>query len=165
MCPWSLSSKELSREILRNPKCTCWVSVVRDHPHIVDIFHHFFTSPQPLSSLTDSPRAATINVSFGAFHPVAQTHDISLILSIQRGLRNGHAFDVFALHGVVPHFADCQQPFFSEECPCNDFHVFRRSSRNACSSRSIAVGAARPYLRSDSVWLSASRTRSRFSGA
>ena len=35
---------------------------------------------------------------------------------------------------------------FCEECLDHDLHVFRRSSRNVCNSRSMAVGGARPYL-------------------
>ena len=79
-------------------------------------------------------------------------------------MSGGHALNVFALHGSVPRLAFRLHPSFSEKCPYNDFHVFSRSSRNTCSSLSMAVGGARPYLRSDSVWLSAARTKSRFSG-
>ena len=45
---------------------------------------------------------------------------------------------------------------FSKECSYRNLHVFKSSSRNDCNSRSVAVGGARPYLRSASVWLSAS---------
>ena len=41
---------------------------------------------------------------------MSQTEEILLPLSLQHGLRNGHAFDVFALHGVVPRFAIRQHP-------------------------------------------------------
>ena len=92
--------------------------------------HRYFADRGPLASMHN-------DVS-----PVAQTQ------ALQHGLRSGHAFDVFALHGVVPRFAIRQHPFFSEECLYNDFQVFRRSFRNACSSLSLAVGGARPYLRS-----------------
>ena len=140
------------------------MSIVRDHPLIVGIFHKSFPCPP-------SP-FLTYRFSSCRYHQrvvwhvssVAQTQETLLPLALQHGLHNGHAFDVFALHGVMPRFAIRLHPFFSEECLHNDYHVFSRSSRNACSSLSIAVGGGRPYLRSDSIWLSALRTRSRFSG-
>ena len=162
-CSKSLSSKEVSREIIRHPECTCWVSVVRDHPPIVERFTSRFQVPQPRHTYGSSSRRYHQRVVWHA-SSVAQTKEVLLLLYTQRGRRNGPAFDVFALHGVVPRFAVSLHPLFSEECPYNNFHVFRGPSRNACSSLSIAVGGARPYLRSDSFWLSASRMRSRFSG-
>ena len=39
----------------------------------------------------------------------------------------------------------------SFSCLYRDLHVFRRSSRKVCSSRSMAGGGARPYLRSASI--------------
>ena len=64
----------------------------------------------------------------------------------------------------MPRFAICLHSLFSWECLYNDFHVFSKSTKNTCSSLSVAVGGTRPYLRSDPVWLSASRTRGRFPG-
>ena len=52
---------------------------------------------------------------------------------------------MFALHGVVPRLAIRLHASFSEKCLYHDLHVFSRSSRNTCSSRSMAVGGARPY--------------------
>ena len=62
-----------------------------------------------------------------------------------------HALYVLALHGVVPRLAVFLHSLLSEECLYLDLHVFRRSSRKVCSSRSMAVGGDRPYLRSASV--------------
>ena len=62
-----------------------------------------------------------------------------------------HALYVLALHGVVPRLAVSLHSLFSEECLNRDLHVFRRSSRKVWSSRSTAVGRARPYMRSASV--------------
>ena len=75
-----------------------------------------------------------------------------------------HALYVLALQCVVARLAIRLHSSFSEECLHHDLHVFSRSSRNPCSSRSMAVGCARPYLRSASVCPSASRTSNRFSG-
>ena len=102
------------------------------------------------TSLFHVPHSAFLTYTFSScrYHqrvvwhvsPVASTQEILLPLSLQHGLRNGHAFDVFAQHGVVPRFAFRLHPIFSEECRYNDFQVFRRSS---CSSLSIAVSGAR----------------------
>ena len=54
-----------------------------------------------------------------------------------------HALYALALHGVVPRLAVCLHSLFSEECLYRDLHVYRRSSRKVCSSRSMAVGGAR----------------------
>ena len=70
-----------------------------------------------------------------------------------------HALHVLALLGVVPRLAVCLHASFREEClkkKKQDLHLFRRSSRNICSSRSMAVGGARPYLCSASVCPSSS---------
>ena len=67
-------------------------------------------SPQPLSHLQILlvPLPSTCHL---ARFTVAQAQEISLLLALQHGLRNGHAFDVFALHGVVPRFAIRLHPF------------------------------------------------------
>ena len=53
-----------------------------------------------------------------------------------------HALYVLALHGVVPGLAIRLHASFSEECLHHGLHVFSRSSRNPCSSRSMAVGSS-----------------------
>ena len=52
-----------------------------------------------------------------------------------------------SLHGRCA--APCCLPahLFREDCLYHDLHLFRRSSRNVCNSRSVAVGGARLHLR------------------
>ena len=148
-CSWSSSSKEVSREILGSPQCTCWVQVVRDHPHIVDFFTSLFLSTKLVSSLTDSPRVAAIDVSFRTFHsklrsrycpsPFSMDCAVAMHLTCSLCIALCHALLI------------ASTPFFARNAPYNDLHVFRSPSRNACSALSIAVGGALPYLRSDSV--------------
>ena len=58
---------------------------------------------------------------------------------------------VLVLHVVVPRLAGCLHASFNEECYYRKLHVFRSSSKNVCSCRSMAVGGARPNVRSASV--------------
>ena len=84
--------------------------------------------------------------------------------TLRQRVSDCHTLYVLAVHGVVPRLAVCLHTSFHEECLHHDLHVLRRSSRNVCYSRSMAVGGARSYLCSASVRPSASRTSSRFCG-
>ena len=105
----------------------------------------FFEFPQELR-IRD-----TIHISFGTFHQWLDRERPSCPETFCQKISGCHELCVLALHGVVPRLAVCLHSLLSEECLYLDLHVFRRSSREVCSSRSMAAGGDRPYLRSASV--------------
>ena len=119
-CSQSLSWKEQSREIIGHPECTYWIC-------FVDTFHQSFPSlpvPSHLRVLHSSLQSTCRLIRFTR--------------SSDRGGLSAQWSCVWRvhLHDVVSRFAVRLLLFFSEECPYNNFHVFRSSSRNACSSLS-----------------------------
>ena len=78
-----------------------------------------------------------------------------------------HALYVLALHGVVPRLAVCAARVFPRRMflpRSSRLHGIFQERLQICNSRSMAVGGARPYLRSASVCPSAWRRSSRFCG-
>ena len=127
------------------------MSIARDHPHIVDLFHQTFSmSIQPLSHLQILLVPLPSTCRLARFTRGSETRNVT---APQRGLRNGHAFDVFALRG----------PFFQRGMPLQQFSRLQTTFQERLQLSFRRCRWARPYLRSDSVWLSASRTRSRCS--
>ena len=97
----------------------------------------------------------TINMSFGTFHKWLERERPSCPETFRYVLPENQRLPcVVRARSVWRCATPCCLPalsFSARSAFYRDLHIFRRSSRKVCSSRSMAVGGARPYLRSASV--------------
>ena len=169
-CFSSQSSKKSSVPASTANRCRCSEeakstcagepSIARDHLRVVGTFHKSLQGHPSNHVSAKFPQELrirdTINMSLGTFHKWLESRETDRAAQKFSGtfcqkISDCHALYALALHGVVSRPAVCLHSLFSEECLYCDLHVFRRSSGKVCSSRSMAVGGARPYLRSASV--------------